>query len=238
MSKISRRNVLKTGIASGVGLAASPLLKAVPTILIKAPVKPVVISAGNGFSDKNGGTECCVQRAYRLITSGSDVLDALVEGVNIVELDPTDNSVGYGGLPNADGVVQLDCCCMHGPKHWAGGVACIEGVRTPSRVALMVAQQTDHHLIVGKGAQEFARKMGFTIEDDLNTEGSRKIWLEWKRRTDPGHYLDPTKREEIGRAAALDMVREGWIDPLHYYGTINCNGINEKAELCGVTTTS
>lgn len=238
MAKISRRKVLQTGLASGVGLAASPLLRAAPNILIQGPVKPVIISAANGFTDRQKGNECCVQRAYRLITSGSDVLDALIEGVNIVELDPTDTSVGYGGLPNAEGVVQLDSCCMHGPKHFAGGVACLEGVRTPSKVAKAVAFQTDHHLLVGKGAQDFARKMGFTIEDDLNTDLSRKIWLEWKRRIDPGHYLDPEKREEIGRQAALEMVREGWIDPLHYYGTINCNGINEKAELCGVTTTS
>ena len=90
----------------------------------------------------------------------SDVLDALIAGVNIVELDPEDDSVGYGGLPNAEGVVQLDSCCMHGPKKRAGGVAALEGVRTPSLVARAVMEQTDHHLIVGKGAQEFARRSG------------------------------------------------------------------------------
>jgi N4-(beta-N-acetylglucosaminyl)-L-asparaginase len=232
--QISRRRLLQTGVAAGAGLAATPLANAIPTIWRQNKVKPVVISAGNGFSDKNGGTECCVERAFRLITKGEDVLDALIEGVNIVELDPTDSSVGYGGLPNADGVVQLDSCCMHGPKRWAGGVAAIEGVRTPSKVAKAVMEHTDHHLIVGKGAQEFARNMGFTIEPDLNTEHSRKMWLEWKRRIDPEHYLDPAKREE----AALGMVQDGLIDPLHYYGTINCNGINDKAEICGVTTTS
>ena len=107
---------------------------------------------------------------------------------------PTETSVGYGGLPNADGVVQLDSCCMHGPKKRAGGVAALEGVRTPSLVAQAVMDETDHHLIVGKGAQEFARSMGFKIEDDLNTERSRAAWLRWKRRTDPLHYLDPSKR--------------------------------------------
>src|SRR6185503_5121780 len=130
-------------------------------------------------------------------------------GVNIVELDPLDDSVGYGGLPNADGIVQLDSCCMHGPKRRAGGVACIEGVRTPSLVAKAVMEQTDHHLIVGKGAQEFARSMGFKIEDDLNTEESRKLWLEWKRRTDPDHYLDPKKRAEAWHRAGLAMCDEG-----------------------------
>lgn len=171
-----------------------------------------------------------------MITEGKDVLDAVIAGVNIVELDPLDTSVGYGGMPNAEGVVQLDSCCMHGPKKWAGGVAAIEGVRTPSLVAKAVAATTDHHLLVGKGAQEFARNMGFTVEDDLNTPASRAAWLEWKRRIDPSHYLDPTKRD--GLEAALQMAQEGWIDPEHVWGTINCDGINTAGDLCGVTTTS
>ncbi len=94
------------------------------------------------------------------MTSGADVLDALIAGVNIVELDPTDSSVGYGGLPNADGVVQLDSCCMHGPKKWAGGVAALEGVRSPSLVAKAVMEKTDHHLLVGKGAQRLRTRDG------------------------------------------------------------------------------
>jgi N4-(beta-N-acetylglucosaminyl)-L-asparaginase len=97
---------------------------------------------------------------------------------------------------------------------------------------------TDHHLLVGEGAQKFARNMGFRIEDDLNTEKSRRQWLEWKRRIDPDHYLDPASRLKAGRTAALDMVREGLISENDYYGTINCNGINPNGEVCGVTTTS
>jgi N4-(beta-N-acetylglucosaminyl)-L-asparaginase len=173
-----------------------------------------------------------------MITSGADVLDALIAGVNIVELDPLDDSVGYGGLPNAEGVVQLDSCCMHGPKQRAGGVAEIEGVRTPSKVAQLVMDETDHHLLVGKGAQDFARSMGFKIEDDLNTENSRRKWLEWKRRTDPLHYLSPKDRQIAYRQVALDMIAEGLVDPEHYYGTINCDGVSAKGEICGVTTTS
>ena len=181
----------------------------------------------------------CVQKAFNMMTErGTDVLDALLAAVNIVELDPLDSSVGYGGLPNADGIVQLDSCCMHGPKKRAGGVAALEGVRTPSLVAKAVMEQTDHHLIVGNGAQTFARGLGFKIEDDLNTEESRKLWLEWKRRTDPAHYLDPQKRAEAGRRVMMQMVAEGLIDRQHIYGTINCNGINAKGEICGVTTTS
>ncbi len=198
----------------------------------------MVISSANGNKFKNGGDMTCVHKAWTMMTQGADVLDALIAGVNIVELDPLDDSVGYGGLPNADGVVQLDSCCMHGPKKRAGGVACIEGVRTPSLVAQKVMEMTDHHLIVGKGAQDFARSMGFKIEDDLNTEHSRQLWLEWKRRIDPKHYLDPQKRAEAGRRATSEMIAEGLLDRQHLYGTINCDGINAKGEICGVTTTS
>src|SRR5437667_579730 len=127
---------------------------------------------------------------------------------------------------------------MHGPKKRAGAVASIEGVRTPSLVAKAVMDYTDHHLVVGKGAQEFARNMGFTIEDDLNTANSREKWLEWKRRTDPSHYLDPKTRAEAGYRVALQMVAEGKIDREHLYGTINCHGVSPKGEICGVTTTS
>src|SRR5262249_56184964 len=101
--------------------------------------------------------------------------DAVVAGVNIVELDPLDDSVGYGGLPNAEGVVQLDSSVMHGPKKQAGAVAAIEGVRTPSLVAKAVSEQTDHHLIVGPGPHDFARSLGLKIEDDLNTPHSREL---------------------------------------------------------------
>src|SRR2546423_8301192 len=238
---MNRRRFMQSSVAGGLTLAVTPraLLGQAPTVTSSKSVKPVVIASSNGNKFKNGGDVTCVQKAFTMMTSGNaDVLDALIAGVNIVELDPLDDSVGYGGLPNADGVVQLDSCCMHGPKKRAGGVACIEGVRTPSLVAKAVMEQTDHHLIVGKGAQDCARGLGFKIEDDLNTEHSRQLWLEWKRRIDPKHYLDPQKRAEASRKVLREMVAEGLIDPQHIYGTINCDGINAKGEICGVTTTS
>ncbi|HEX7312534.1 MAG TPA: N(4)-(beta-N-acetylglucosaminyl)-L-asparaginase [Pyrinomonadaceae bacterium] len=238
MKKMRRRDFLRAGAAAGVAVASAKTLNAgAPAVLIQN-VRPAVVASSNGNEFKNGGDETCVQRAFRLLTSGADVLDAVIAGVNIVELDPLDDSVGYGGLPNADGVVQLDSSCMHGPKKRAGAVASLEGVRTPSLVAKVVLETTDHHLLVGQGAQLFARNMGFKIEDDLNTEHSRKLWLEWKRRTDPSHYLDPAKRAEVWRREGLKMVREGLIREEHFHGTINCDAVNAKGEVCGVTTTS
>ena len=137
--------------ASGVG----------PAIAQSRSSRPVVISSGNGFVYKNGGTETCVERAYRMITDGTDVLESLIAGVNIVELDPDDASVGFGGLPDAEGRVTLDSCCMHGPLKRAGGVAALQGVRTPANVAKAVADLTDHHLLVGSGAQDFCPTDGF-----------------------------------------------------------------------------
>jgi N4-(beta-N-acetylglucosaminyl)-L-asparaginase len=239
MKNIKRRDFIRGGAVAGLALsAARSEVAGFPMILKQSVVKPLVISSANGNRFKNGGTMTAVQKAFTMITGGADVLDAVIAGVNIVELDPLDDSVGYGGLPNADGVVQLDSSCMHGPKKRAGAVGALEGVRTPSLVAKAVLENTDHHLIVGKGAQDFARNMGFTIEADLNTENSRKQWLEWKRRSDPSHYLDPTKRAEAGHRAALEMLAEGLIREENLHGTINCDGINSRGEICGVTTTS
>jgi N4-(beta-N-acetylglucosaminyl)-L-asparaginase len=236
---LNRREFVVAGTLAGAGLAfPQSLLGQAPAIIRSTAAKPVVIASANGNRSKDADGKVCVQKAYEMMTGGADVLDAVVAGVNIVELDPKDNSVGYGGLPNAEGVVQLDSSVMHGPRKQAGAVACLEGVRTPSKVALLVSQVTDHHLLVGKGAQDFARQMGFEIEDDLNTEESRRLWLNWKRRVDPEHWLDPKKRSEESMRVGLQMVREGLIDPDHFYGTINCDGVNAKGEICGVTTTS
>lgn len=237
--KLNRREFVMTGTAASLAAAVpSTAFGQAPGVITPVGSRPVVVASGNGHHYKHDGDKTCVEKAFGLMTSGSDVLDALIAGVNIVELDPEDTSVGYGGLPNADGVVQLDSCCMHGPRRRAGGVACLEGVRTPSLVAQKVMDETDHHLLVGPGAQAFARNMGFPIEADLNTERSRKAWIEWKRRTDPLHYLDPEKRQAAMRRVDREMMGEGWVQENHFYGTINCNGVNARGEICGVTTTS
>ncbi|HLE63401.1 MAG TPA: N(4)-(beta-N-acetylglucosaminyl)-L-asparaginase [Pyrinomonadaceae bacterium] len=236
---IKRRDFMRTGAVAGFALAAPKINPArSPTVLIQSAVKPVVVASANGNRFKHDGNVTSVHKAFNMITQGADVLDAVIAGVNICELDPLDDSVGFGGLPNPDGVVQLDASWMHGPSKRAGAVGALEGVRTPSLVAKAVLENTDHHLIVGKGAQSFARNLGFKIEDDLNTDHSRKIWLEWKRRTDPSHYLTPKERAQAWYREGLKMVEEGLINPENFHGTINCNGINSKGEICGVTTTS
>ena len=235
---MNRRDFVLTGVAAGGLLPGAKAVVGAPAVHVQRGVRPIVIASDNGNIYKNGGKVTGVQKAFEMMTKGTDVLDALIAGVNILENDPEEVSVGYGGVPNADGVVQLDSSCMHGPKRRAGAVASLEGVRMPSLVAKAVMEQTDHHLLVGKGAQNFARNMGFRIEDDLNTDRSRSLWLEWKRRIDPSHYLDPKTRAEMWRREMLNMVAEGKLDPTHMYGTVNCNGINSKGDIAGVTTTS
>jgi len=240
MTQINRRDFMATTAGAGLAAAAAPLAASSgPTMLIQNRARPIVIASANGHQFKNGGTKTCVETAFEMIAAGKDVLDAVIAGVSIVELDPLDDSVGYGGLPNAEGVVQLDSCCMHGPKKKAGGVGASENVKRASLLAQAVMEKTDHHLLVGKDVTTFARNLGFEIVSDLNTDNSRKKWLAWKQQTDPLHYIkDPVEREEAIRQVTTDMVRAGLINENHLYGTINCNGVNANGDVCGVTTTS
>jgi N4-(beta-N-acetylglucosaminyl)-L-asparaginase len=256
---LTRRTFIKTA-SLGASAIAGPAPCAegaarAPDLWLQRTVRPVVISDVSGWEFRNGGSDNAVERAFRLITEGRDVLDALIAGVNIPELDPLETGIGYGALPNADGAIQLDASCMHGPTKRAGAVACLEGVRTPSLVAKAVMDVTDHHLLAGAGAQQFARAVGFTIEDDLNTPHSRRLWLEWKRRVDPSRWLDPSgdgrrppprHEKDPGKTAwsarALEagrsMVRDGLIREGSFWGTINCDGLGPTGDLGGVTTTS
>lgn len=270
-----RRDFVKTTV-QGIAVATTPMVvsaqpealeseKHVSPAVHTRRARPLCIADVSSIRFTNGGSESAITRAFRGISSGEDVLDAIVAGVNIPELDPEERGIGYGGLPNADGVVQLDSCLMHGPKKWAGGVAGIEGVKTPSLIAKAVAELTDHHLIVGQGAQDFARALGFEIHDDLNTEESRALWLEWRRRVDPSHWLDPEDRVRRGRFpeqngdqanpnasydtrlqdfysasldAGLSMVDDNLIPEHSFWGTTSLEGLSADGDICGVTTTS
>jgi N4-(beta-N-acetylglucosaminyl)-L-asparaginase len=238
--KLNRREFMATTAGAGLLAASRPLASpGAPAVIVQGSSRPVIVGSANGHRFKNGGAKTCVETAWEMMVRGDDVLDAVIAGVNIVELDPLEDSVGYGGLPNADGVVQLDSCCMHGPRKKAGGVGASENVKTPSRLAKAVMERTDHHLLVGKDVTTFARNLGFELTDDLNTPNSRAKWLQWKQQTDPLHYIkDPLERERALQQVTLDMVRAGLINENHMYGTINCNGVNANGDICGVTTTS
>ena len=242
----SRRAFIKTTAGAGAGVAtglaaatpraagAAPLRRTGPAI-IRSAVTPVSVASGNGLE--------AVATAVSVVDEGGDTLEAVVQGVNEVERDPNDSSVGYGGLPNLDGVVQLDSSVMHGPSRGAGAVACLEGVKMPSRVAMDVMRYTDHVLLVGKGAQRFAVSMGHPIEN-LLTERSRRRWIEWRATvSDRDDYLTP---EETGGSTEPPFQDDadyglGILDShdgVRPQGTINCNVVNRDGQLSGVTTTS
>jgi N4-(beta-N-acetylglucosaminyl)-L-asparaginase len=171
--------------------------------------------------------------------------------VNIVELDPEDNSVGYGGLPNEEGVVELDASLMHGPSRRAGSVASIRNIKTPSIVAKMVMEQTDHVMLVGEGALRFAKACGIQ-EENLLTEKSRIAWMVWKQslRDAGGHNnwgegLDAPPKKAVGQLQKMfphaDEATLAWAWEVALHppkGTINCLALNAKGEMSGVTTTS
>jgi N4-(beta-N-acetylglucosaminyl)-L-asparaginase len=209
---VSRRTFLG---ASGLAAASVALPVIPPAVLRRGATRPAAVSSSNGLP--------AVTRAMELVLGGADTLDAAVEGVKIQELDPSDNSVGYGGLPNEEGVVQLDASCMHGPTRRAGAVAALEGIKTPSEVARLVLKYTDHILLVGAGAKRFALSYGFK-EEDLLTPESRQLWLTWRaNRGSDDDWLDvPEDERMVARPT----------------GTINLNVVNAKGEVSSVTTTS
>ena len=154
MKKLNRRDFVRTTTAAAAAAAAAskPLFAQAPTVLTPKSVKPCVVASSNGNRSKDADGVTCVAKAFKMMTGGADVLDALVAGVSIVELDPNQTGVGWSGLPDAEGVVQLDASCMHGPKKRAGAVAGIEGVRAPARVAQLVADRGDRaHRLPGAG---------------------------------------------------------------------------------------
>jgi len=225
-------------------LAGAVALPMVRIAAAQARPRNLVVASANGVAAST--------KAMEVIRSGGDTLDAVVAGVNIVELDPNETSVGYGGLPNEDCVVELDASCIHGPSRRGGAVGAIRGIKTPSKIAQLVLSETDHMMLVGEGALRFAKAYGYK-EEDLLTERSRMQWLVWKRELrDPSGHSNwesstdaPVKAKKIGELkklfpsfdeGVLAQALEDAVNPPH--GTINCIALNAKGEMSAVTTTS
>jgi N4-(beta-N-acetylglucosaminyl)-L-asparaginase len=263
----SRRDFVKTSVLGAVATAAvtnseDSVASAVAISRGHAsqsnlPKRPIILCANNGHA--------YVEAAYAFLKSGGDTLDAAIRVVKGPEDDPNDDSVGLGGLPNEEGVVELDSCCMHGPTRRAGSVGGVRNIKNVCMVAKAVMEHTGHVMLVGEGAERFAVAMGFPREN-LLTERSRKIWLLWKEfnsdrdwwgpgMADP-HWQPPTPgsrpRADLWhdrvdrlkqRAAELGIepqyqlaaVRRVLFPPT---GTIHCSALKENGEISGITTTS
>ncbi|MBL8765036.1 MAG: N(4)-(beta-N-acetylglucosaminyl)-L-asparaginase [Phycisphaerae bacterium] len=228
----SRREFLAAAAAAPLGPAAlAALATAAPnpgmTVRTRVGTGPISIASGNGL-------RACT-RAVELLKQGADPADAIVQGVAIIENDPEDQSVGLGGLPNEEGVVQLDASVMYGPTHKAGAVAAIENIKNPAAVALLVLRRTNHVLLVGAGALKFARLHGFQ-EENLLTEKSRKAWLKWKENLSPrDDWLDDEQRDPtVGKAA--DPLAA--VTPMHTTGTVHCSALTAGGDLASCTSTS
>jgi N4-(beta-N-acetylglucosaminyl)-L-asparaginase len=197
--------------------------------------RPCVVGSANGFhTDRPSG----VKIAYDKIVKGDDTLDAIIAGVNTQELDPEDMSVGLGGLPNAEGVVQLDASCMHGPSKRAGAVGSLEGIATPSLVAKAVMDYTDHIFLVGQDAGRFARAMGFK-EQNLFTPASKAAFEKWK--ADPKGYTPWVKQPPAKLAPRRDFEEQEYYAERGIpwtHGTINMNAVNAAGDVSSCTTTS
>lgn len=219
----TRRSFLRQSVVGGLATALGNPLSWFDSLNAATAASPIVIASGNGLQ--------ATARAMELIRNGADTLDAVLAGVQLVEDDPEDTSVGYGGLPNEEGIVELDASVMHGPTGRGAGVASLRNIRHPSQVARVIMERTDHVLIVGDGALRFAKAHGFK-EEDLLTDKAREAWLEWKENLSrEDDWLPPHKWEDKDIGAVLrEYVRHS--------GTINCLAVNAAGDLSGVTTTS
>ena len=245
--RIDRRALLGTGLAGAATLAcgttsvraqaSSPSGASASAPRLARRDYPVLVGSANALAG--------MKLHYEKLKDGADPLDVAIEVVKVAEADPEDHSVGLGGLPNEDGVVQLDAACMYGPRHKSGAVACIENILHPSEVARLVLERTDHCLIVGKGAYEFARKHGHP-HTELLTDAARKMWLEWKENLSPkDDWLPPPPKVPFegalpkpGEKVAATVPAPRRILEPRVTGTIHCSALAKSGAIACTTTTS
>lgn len=227
---ISRRNFFNRTVGLSASALIMPSLSGFLNQDKSKGIKPLIIT-----SHTNDTGQKAIEIGWEILKNGGSAVDAVEKAANVIELDPEDTSVGYGGLPNENGVVQLDSSFMDGKTYSAGAVACLENIKTPSSVARIVMQHTDHVLLVGAGALQFAKAWGFQ-EENLLTEKARKIWLRWKEDMSqdddwgiPDHLKNLPKKESYWR---------DFPDIEHHYGTTNVLAIDMNGDIAGCTTTS
>ena len=226
--KISRRNFFNWSFGAGAGFL---LLKKMPVLSLESSAQlPLIITSHTNETGKTA-----VETGWKVLTSGGSVLDAVEKTANIIETDPEDMSVGYGGLPNEEGVVQLDASIMDGKTYNAGSVACLENIKTPCSVARIVMEKTDHVMLVGKDALRFAKKWGFK-EEDLLTDKARKAWLLWKEKMSDRDDWGPP--EHLKKKSDYSSEIQDEIESLFHYGTTNVLAVDKKGDIAGITTTS
>ena len=261
----SRRDFVKTSVLGAVAAGVGTRSQAEDAKQDHEPQsgsykRPIIVCANNGYA--------YLDDAFAFLKSGGDTLDAALKVVKGPEDDPNDTSVGLGGLPNEEGVVELDACCMHGPTRRAGSAGGVRNIKNVSLVSKAVFEHTGHVMLVGEGAERFAVAVGFPREN-LLTDHSRKVWLLWKEfhsnqdwwgpgPADP-HWQAPDSganpdkpqsklwQERVenlqARAAELGIAPELQLDAVHKVlfpptGTIHCSALNDKGEISGCTTTS
>ena len=232
-TRFDRRDFIRRSVTLGAGAAAMGRL---PELAEAAPYAPragvpMIITSHTNETGKEA-----LRQAWPILSAGGRAMDAVEKGANVIEVDPEDTSVGYGGLPNAEGVVQLDASCMDGRTYNAGSVAAIEGIKTPSSVARLVMERTDHVMIVGRAATEFAKSFGF-VEEDLLTPRSREIWLRWREGHDEHDYWGPPEHLR-GKGGATDSAPSMQGPVEYHHGTTNVLAIDHNGDVAGITTTS
>ena len=212
-----RRFLLSSTVAGWISGSGARAMIAPAQTVPNAAAGPLVISSANGIK--------AVEKAMAILKAGGSTLDAVVEGVTLVEDDPEDTSVGYGGLPNADGEVELDASVMHGPTAGAGAVGALKSIRNPTKVARLVMERTNRVFLVGEGALRFALAHGFRKED-LLTEKARQEWLKWREElSDKDDWVPPPVKDKPPE------IKQS-------HGTINCLALDSNGNMSGVTSTS
>lgn len=236
--EISRRGFLHSSVGIGAGaLALGRVPDVAPRLGASRAELPLIIT-----SHTNETGQQAMREAWSILSNGGSALDAVERGANVIEIDPEDSSVGYGGLPNEHGVVQLDASIMDGATYNAGSVASIEGIKTPASIARLVMERTDHVMLVGPAALEFAKSFGYE-EEDLMTEKSREMFLRWReQRSETDDWGPPDHLRGRSGGATSEAVREaGRVlegDIEHHYGTTNVLAVDSSGNVSGITTTS